>query len=295
MEVKKPTTYDEQYQKLVARGCDVSDEQFCKETLGRINYYRLSAYFLAFKQPQSDSYKPGTSFHTVFQIYEFDRKMRTLLFSIIEEIELYLRTRISYYFSHKYGALGYEDACNFNNYHDHARFSNNINELVFKNKRSLIVKHHIKNYGGKFPLWAIIEFFSFGDLTRLFTDLKPSDGMDITDESFHGLTQLQIRSWLICITGLRNRCAHYAPLYNVIFPSTPIQRKGFCYFLNQRIFDYILLLKWLYFDSEKWQNTYLTELKSLIDQYAGFIDLTAIGFPPNWEFLLSGQSELLIP
>ena len=36
----------------------------------------------------NDNYIKGTTFNNVHRTYEFDRKLRTLLFSVIEEIEL---------------------------------------------------------------------------------------------------------------------------------------------------------------------------------------------------------------
>ena len=45
MEVKRPTTLDEQIEKLKERGCIIGDEGYAKQVLGQINYYRLTAYF----------------------------------------------------------------------------------------------------------------------------------------------------------------------------------------------------------------------------------------------------------
>jgi hypothetical protein len=49
VEIKKPATFDQQIEKLINRGCAIGDPNLCKNTLHRINYYRLSAYFLPFK------------------------------------------------------------------------------------------------------------------------------------------------------------------------------------------------------------------------------------------------------
>jgi abortive infection bacteriophage resistance protein len=81
--IKNQTTYEQQIEKLRSRGCIVQDEAFAKEILSNTNYYRLTAYFLPFKQAD-DTYISGTDFNTVYEIYEFDRKMRIVLFSAIE-------------------------------------------------------------------------------------------------------------------------------------------------------------------------------------------------------------------
>ena len=70
MELKHPTTYDEQIDKLISRGCDIKSNEDAHSTLSSINYYRLSAYFLPFKKADGN-YKPGTTLSNVIQIYEY--------------------------------------------------------------------------------------------------------------------------------------------------------------------------------------------------------------------------------
>lgn len=49
----------------------------------------------------------GLSFDRVLSIYEFDRKLHGILFSALEETEIFIRSKIAYFHAHKYGALGY--------------------------------------------------------------------------------------------------------------------------------------------------------------------------------------------
>lgn len=74
MQMKAPTTYTEQLAKLKERECVIEDETTCCEVLKAVNYYRLSAYFLPFKGVD-ERYEEGTTFHRVYRIYEFDRKL----------------------------------------------------------------------------------------------------------------------------------------------------------------------------------------------------------------------------
>jgi abortive infection bacteriophage resistance protein len=78
-------TYAQQIEKLRSRGCQVTDVPFCAKILSQVNYYRLSAYFLPFKKADGN-YVEGTDFNRIFQIYEFDRDLRNVLFAVIEEI-----------------------------------------------------------------------------------------------------------------------------------------------------------------------------------------------------------------
>jgi abortive infection bacteriophage resistance protein len=145
MQIKPPITFDAQLDKLKARGCIVTDEAFARMKLEQINYYRFTAYFLPFLQADG-TYKPGTTFDGVYRVYEFDRKLRGLILSAVEEIELMLRTQLSYYHAHKYGTLGYMDAANFKPYHNHARLLEHIEQAIVRNKAKDTLKEHNINY-----------------------------------------------------------------------------------------------------------------------------------------------------
>ncbi len=48
--IKPPTTYKQQIEKLRLRGCIIEDEAHAIDILTKVNYYRLTAYFLPFKK-----------------------------------------------------------------------------------------------------------------------------------------------------------------------------------------------------------------------------------------------------
>ena len=101
-QLKKPTTYQEQLDILQRRNIVIDDPDRCAAVLESINYYRFTAYFLPFKL-KDGTYQSGTRFQRVYRIYEFDRKLRGVLFSALEEVEVYLRVKFAYFHAHKYG------------------------------------------------------------------------------------------------------------------------------------------------------------------------------------------------
>jgi len=284
MDVKEPVTFDEQLKKLKERGCIIPDEGFATLALQRINYYRLSAYFLPYQNAEG-KYRDGTSFETVYRIYEFDRKLRNLIFSVIEEIELMLRTQLAYYHSHKYGSLGYLEPENFNKRHKHDRFLEHIKSAIAHNNKQLFVKHHIEKYDSTFPLWVIVELFTVGELSFFFSDMLRVDKKSLAKQLFN-VSDDRVSSWLLCLTNLRNYCAHYARLYYNRFSAVPATPQGCSYVLGDRVFDYILVLKFLYPDSAKWHNQILVSLCALLEEYHDAIELKCIGFPEEWEAFL---------
>ncbi len=283
MEHKLPTTYDRQIEILRSRGIAIDDEAFCKQVLADVNYYRMTAYFLPFKQADGN-YIADTSFHRVYQIYEFDRKLRGILFGAVEQVEVFLRARFAYYHAHKYGAEGYLDPANFNDHHLADKFKENFEREVNSNSKALFVKHHIENYDGHFPIWVAAELFSFGMLSRFYSDMLTSDQKTLARD-LYATTHKNLQSWLRCCTDLRNICAHYGRLYYRVFTALPAG-------INlpdgqkRRLWGAVLALKAVYPDANKWNTEILPELAALFEEYSNDIDLYHLAFPKNWETLL---------
>lgn len=288
---KKPTTYEEQLEILMDRGLIIDNEDECLDVLHSINYYRFTAYLLPFKNADN-TFCQNTSFERVYGIYEFDRKLRTLLFSVIEEIELYLRTQLAYYFAHKYGALSYLCPSHFNEKHNHTKFIENIKKAINEHRKTPIVLHHNDKYNGKFPIWVIVDFLSIGNLSYFFADLNINDKKHIARELFN-TKYTYLESWLQCVTILRNICAHYSRLYFTKFNFQPKLPKSPFDYEHDSLFAQLLMLKLLYTNSNKWNIQFITSLESLIAQYDDIIKFGHIGFPSNWKTILEYEIKTI--
>lgn len=279
-ELKKPTTYQEQLEILRKRNVVVDNPEWCVAVLEKISYYRLTAYLLPFKQPD-DCYNPGIQFYTIFRIYEFDRKLRGVLIAALEEIETFLRSKIAYYHAHKYGAEGYMNPKNYSDRHEAEKFRDSLDREIASNSRSAFVLHHQKHYDGHFPIWVITELFTFGMLSRFYSDMKTSDKKELAKEIYDTVPK-NIISWLRCCTDLRNICAHYGRLYYRIFPATPANVSAGPKQIHQ-LWGAVLALQSLYPSTKKWNTEILPQMSALFDEYQGDISLRHIGFPENWE------------
>lgn len=214
--------------------------------------------------------------------------MRNLIFSAVEEIELMMRTQLSYFHSMKYGALGYKDPQNFNKKHNVKRFEEHLEKAVNQNGEQIFVKHHISKYDSQFPLWVIVELFTMGEISFFFSDMLKTDKKYLAKELFK-TSDFNVSSWLLCLTNIRNYCAHYSRLYYNKFGTMPATPRNFPYTLGDRVFDYILVVKFLYPDKDKWNHIFMENLKALLEEYEGSIKMEHIGFPNNWEELLKAD------
>jgi len=287
--VKSPATVEDQIEKLKSRGCVIEDYEHAVCALSNINYYRLAHYFAVFLETKN-RYREGTSFETVMHIYDFDRLMRSLLLTALEEVEITMRANVSNYHALKYGALGYLNEASFDNHHNHKAFLKRIDRMIENNTGEQLVTHHMKKYGGAFPLWVIMELFSFGSLNTFYSDMKVEDKRAIADSAF-GLPYRCVESWLQCLSELRNRCAHYTRLYDDPFGTVPKQIPGLERPMNNTLFDYVLVLKQLFPRNEIWNTSFAGKLSLLIAEYAPHIELYRIGFPDDWQDYLVDKTE----
>ena len=281
IQLKQPRTYSEQVEIIRNKGFIIDDDTDCITFLKHANYYRLSAYFLPFRK-KDGTYFTGVNFSRIQRIYDFDSQIRALLFQAIEQIEFYIRTTLSYYLAHKYGTLGYLDKTIYSDKHNADKFNAKIHQCIQENKRTLVVKHHQEKYGGQFPIWVIIEFFSMGMLSYCYSDLKSKDQKIIARDAFSSSSTC-INSWLRCITDLRNRCAHYSRLYFWTFPAIPLTPKGSNFKMDRKLFSQIMMLKYMYPDKHIWNTKFVIRIETLVKEYLPDISLKHIGFPKNWE------------
>ena len=282
--LKSPFTYSQQIEKLREHGCNIADEAFCEEILSRVSYYRLSAYFLTFRR-KDGMYLPGTDFDKVYRLYEFDRKLRRLLFSVIEELEVYLRAQLSYCHSHKYGADGYTNPANFNFHHNPNDFASRISDLVRGSDKLPFVNHHIKKYEGKFPLWVIMELFTFGMLSYFYAEMLTPDQKKIAHNVFK-TSVANAKSWLYCCTNLRNICAHSRRLYNSTFSVIPANIPNMDKYTERKLFAAVMAVRALCPSAEKWNNEFLPAMSALFDEYGDAVILRSVGFSADWESLM---------
>lgn len=284
---KLPSTIKQQIAKLKERGCIINDEKYAEETLKYINYFRLSNYFKPFCITK-DRYEDGTTFEKIMRVYEIDRRLRSILIAALEEIEIALRAAISNFHSLKYGAQGYLNAENFDFRHNHSAFVGKIRHLVEANDDREFVKHYNSKHSGDFPLWVIMELFSFGTLAFFYKDMHNADKKELAS-GFYGCTSSELDNWIFCMNELRNYCAHYNRIYGNTFPVKPKTPHGLDYELQPNAFGYMMVMKQVYHNAEDWNTRVVQPVSKMIKRNADVIRLEHIGFPENWEEMLIMQ------
>lgn len=283
-----PMTIDEQIENLKSLGLIIDDEERAKEFLNDVSYFRLiKAFGLGLKQNDS-KYIKDTTFDEIVELYLFNANFRQLLFAQIERVEINLRCRLGNYFSLKYGNFGYEDKNNFRNEDYYNLTMLEIQKEISRSDKVPFVQNFQKNYvDGKIPMYALVELFSFGTLSKFFKNMQNIDKKAIA--SSYGVGYTYFESWIEYISFIRNVCAHYGRLYNINFSKTPIlyrqyTQKGIG---NIRVYAVLLCLKHLLPNDRHWYE-FVDTVELLFDKYPN-VKKELMGFPKDdWkDFLLS--------
>lgn len=283
-----PMTIEEQVENLKSIGLIVDDEEYAKKILNDISYFRLVKAYSINLKPKNGNYDNKTTFKEIVNLYLFNSNLRQIIFPEIEKIEINVRCRMANYFAQQYGVLGYLEAENFENEEYHKEFLEDIKQEIGRNLKAPFVCNFRENYeGGQLPMYALVEVFSFGTLSKFYKNMHNKDKKEIAKTFGVGYTYIE--SWLESISYVRNICAHYGRLYNAKMSKTPMLYKEYTQagIGNNRVYGVLLCMKYLLKNDLHW-NMFVDKIEMLFDKYQS-VQIKTMGFPDNWKELLENK------
>jgi abortive infection bacteriophage resistance protein len=152
--------------------------------------------------------------------------------------------------------------------------------------REPFVDHYRKYYGGTFPIWVAVEMMAFGSVSKMYGNMTRTHRQLIA-KPHYGLHEKVISQWLLSMVTVRNACAHFARLYR----RTPTFQPKICDDDRSNVptpqswFTVLMAARHLYEPWPDWGH-FVTALETLCDEYDGVINVSAMGFPPQWDRLL---------
>lgn len=225
----------EQLEILKGRGLGCSDEAKAMDYLGRLGYYRLSAYWFPFREikleqdaatgklkyQRLDNFIEGAQFQDAVHLYVFDKKLRLLAMDALERIEVAIRVDIAHLLGER-NTFAYKEPSELDtrfvtvssgateSRHDvwMTKYGNELNR-----SKEEFVKHYRKIHGLPLPIWVAIEIWDFGLLSTLYAGMKYKDKQTIAAKYGIG-DPMVFESWLRSLNYLRNICAHHSRLWN---------------------------------------------------------------------------------
>ncbi|ABK89597.1 Abi family protein [Francisella tularensis subsp. novicida] len=247
------SSYQEQLRILDSRGMQIADTAKAGKYLQNIGYYRLSGYSYVFRQSLNNGeycFKEQTNFDNVKELYVFDKKLRILVLDAIEIIETSLRSNMSYILGEvDVQAYLNQDFFDLNNSWRKQTFidlKNKISKNIEDSKKEDFIKHHLDNYDG-IPIWVALEVCTFGNLSIMYSLLKPEYAEKIAIE--YGFnTKKMFENILKSLSLIRNICSHHGRLWNRQFYSSaqiyPVIKDS-SYTSNLRFYYFSIIIDYL--------------------------------------------------
>lgn len=217
-------SFQNQIDRLEKRGLLVEDLTTAIHFLETNSYYRLRAYTYPFQDNEHPDHPfvKKVSFNEIISLYEFDSKIRKLLFLSLEKIEIALRTQIIYHFAATKGSHWQLDPTLFRDTAKFAKHLQSLNEEIQRSDETFI-KHYAHKYDepSQPPAWMSLEVASFGLLSKIYQNIK--DGTEKQNiASYFGHKKVKtLENWMFCFSNLRNICAHHGRVWNRRFASQP--------------------------------------------------------------------------
>ncbi|MDR2907085.1 MAG: Abi family protein [Bacteroidales bacterium] len=281
-------SFQEQINLLKSRGLAFADESKALHLFENISYYRFSGYWYPLlADKQYHIFKLNSNFEMAFNLYKFDRELRKLIIGELEKIEVAVRSKMAYVLSCEHNAFWIEDTNLFANFVLHQSTLTKIQKELNRSDEEFIVAFKSK-YSNRFPpSFILLEITSFGTLSRLYGNLKPSKHRKDIAKLF-GLSDKVFASWLHSLVYIRNVCAHHARMWNrpmSIQPLFPRHASNLWITDKQvginRVFYALSMMIYL-LNIVNPKHTFKQKIENLFLKYPN-VDRTAMGFPADWQ------------
>ncbi len=220
MDNKNFMTYEEQISFLQKeKHLIIDNPQKALSLLKQYSYFTLINGYKSLFKKADGTYKDKTRIEDIYYLFAFDISARNLLINSIMEVELHIKSLLSYSFCEKYGnsEKAYLVATNYN-YNNHT-YQSEINELigklteVLKKNNTYGYMKHQRDKHGNVPLWVLVKGLTLGNVSKMYSCLTPDIQTKISKE-FEGVTEENLATFLDMLTRFRNVCAHNERLFN---------------------------------------------------------------------------------
>jgi abortive infection bacteriophage resistance protein len=304
-------SFNDQLQHLQTRGLHVDDHAAALDYLERLGYYRLSGYWYplraidrAASQAQNkavrlNTFVAGSRFEDVVRLYVFDKKLRLLALDALERIEMAVRVDVAHLLGQRDAKAHENPACLHGNFTkkpiasgsnkgktEHQVWLEKYQSLLHRARNEPFVAHHLHEYGG-LPIWAAIELWDFGALSKLFAGMQFADQQSIA-ALYSAPSGRAFAQWLRSLNLIRNVSAHHSRLWNINVLELSALPQGWPSQLNnKRPFFYFCLMQQLLMVICP-NSSWVQRFKDLLAE--GFpvtvnspFSLSEFGIFPGWE------------
>lgn len=172
--IKTYSTSSELIELLERRGLFCKNINNPERLIQSIGYYRLSGYLYPFLSvPKSNHiFKNGSSLFAANQLYEFDRKLRQLVFDAIERIEVAVRSAIVNITCSELDDVFWMTKPEYFARIDKFEKTISLINKEYETSHEDFIVHYKETYDNPYPpSWMIAKILPFGVLTRIYDNI----------------------------------------------------------------------------------------------------------------------------
>lgn len=292
-------TYDELLDFLENdKELNIPNKAEAKTVLSKVSYYSLiTGYKDIFKNKTTGFYLKDISFDDIYNLYKFDRELRSIFLKYILIAEKGVKTALAYRFSELFGE-SQNEYCDLKNYDLNTYNVKSVNKLIsiftfnLSGKTDYANINHYLTAHGNVPLWIMVQVITLGQFAHFFDYLKATAPIRVCQD-YHGITRNQMHSFLSVMTKHRNVCAHGDRFYNyktkdsiadtIVHKKLNLPKSNGRYELGKDdLFSEVIILKYL-LDKEDYKE-FQRELSQCFKKFSPSEAIVkAMGFPKNWK------------
>ena len=293
-----PLSIPEQVELLIARGMEIGNREEAASWLAHVGLYRLRGYYEPLDVQSRDDerrFQDRVSFTDVVERYVFDQRLRNLLLSAFDHIEVSLRVQWSYNLAHAKGGgrFAHRDSALFGKHH-----GINLYRLEQGYEKSYDLSKEIHQYPfTDCPVWGVTEAMSFGEISKWYADTNLPIRRSVARR--YGTDEKILKSVLYHLTIVRNICAHHERLWDRDLQSTftipkrlDNDRNANRIFSRRavgRMYNTLIMVAYL-MERINPLAGWPQRLTALLDEY-DHLPLSSMGMPSDWRTKLQSACE----
>ena len=213
---------DGQIEKLRQDGLNIPDVKHAKRRLKWEGYYNFAVGYNRLFKDEKKRYLPGVEFAHIEALFDFDKRLREIVYEATQQVECNLKAILSDEFSARYGV-------DENEYLREENFTSNPNDrakvrwIIGTCRAALkeacevgspVYRDYVAYYDVNYrhvPFWVLIRTLTFGNTSKFLRLLKPDDGRELAKE--YGLPYDTLCNMMELVVCFRNIAAHGERVY----------------------------------------------------------------------------------
>lgn len=288
--------------KLKSQNLIILNEQKAIEVLSKVNYFRFKIYLRPFLNLNTKEFQAKSKFEDAYQLYSFDEELRNILFSVISQIEINLRTKLDQYITaYTNNPFWYLKKQYFLNNNRMLNTKTSLKNEFLRSQDDFTLHYkekYVNNICDNFkelpPFWIISELSTFGNILAIFEtiDKKPftlpqnKNVLDNLSQEFGAKNLKELNSWLKLIRDVRNRVAHHSRIWNCNYREPHGIKQTLDLSLepskSNKIYLFFVILETLY-QKQIVEKDIKVEVKRMLQKYPTTQKfITSMGIPEKW-------------